>query len=64
MSGDMFNNPDAEAAPDTHVSQTSDNKIPDSSDDARVLACWGPGQSAHAGYWGCCMAPLDQAAAG
>ncbi|MDC0063026.1 hypothetical protein OAJ84_03430, partial [Candidatus Puniceispirillum sp.] len=41
MSGDMFNNPDAIAVPDTHDSQNSDNKMPDSTDDARVLACWG-----------------------
>ena len=41
MSGDMFNNPDAIALPDTHDSQTLDNKIPDSTDDERVLACWG-----------------------
>jgi chromosomal replication initiator protein len=41
MSGDMFNNPDAVAVPDTNDAQTSDSKVPDSNDDARVLACWG-----------------------
>ena len=35
MSGDMFNNPDALAAPDTHDSQISDSKIPDNNDDER-----------------------------
>ena len=41
MSGDMFNNPDALAVPDTHDFQNSNNEITDSTDDARVLACWG-----------------------
>ena len=41
MSGDMFNNPDALAVPDTHDFQNSDNKTTVSTDDARVLACWG-----------------------
>ena len=41
MSGDMYDNPDALAIPDTQDSQTLDNKIPDSTEDARVLACWG-----------------------
>ena len=41
MSGDMFNNPDALAVPDTHDSQTSKSRIPDSNEDARILACWG-----------------------
>ena len=41
MSSDMFNNPDALTLPDTHEPQNSDNKIPDSTDDEKVLACWG-----------------------
>ena len=61
MSGDMFDNPDAVAVPEIH-----DLKI-------QIIRCrtapmirfWLVGaESAYAqGYWGCCMAPLDQAAA-
>ena len=38
MSGDMFNNPDVLALPDTHDSQNSENKIPDSTDDERAVS--------------------------